>query len=124
MSGEHYDLDTGERCDCSLTTDHSSPLTHSITTISFGSLPDAPLTEALAWYDHQQEVGLEGWTEIQWIVKAARKWADLEALVADGGRVVVEKPCLSHGVLDCRIARSLLGCPGGERRIFFGEGAE
>lgn len=27
------------------------------------------------------------------LVRAARKWAELEAAVADGGRVVVEMPC-------------------------------
>lgn len=88
-------------------------------------MPDDP-TEALAAIEGEWSTG-EDW---EWVARklapAARRWADLEALVADGGRVggrvVVETPCLLHGVLHGRVARSMLGCPGGSRRIILGEG--
>lgn len=69
----------------------------------------------------------------------ARRWAELEAAVAEGGRVVAETPC-EHGDwgicdhipterrgcmrLDCKQYHPKPGCPGGSRRIILGEGAE
>lgn len=50
-------------------------------------MADSPLTEALAEYD---EFGFVGVHQQDALAAAARRWAELEALVADGGRVVVE----------------------------------
>lgn len=46
-------------------------------------------------------------------VTAARKWADLEAQVADGARVVVERP---HGHTPCYCRA--------ERKVILGEGSD
>ena len=49
-------------------------------------MADTPLTEALARYDR----GDWNSADDPVVFGAARKWAELEALVADGRRVVVE----------------------------------
>ncbi len=77
------------------------------------------------------------------VIDAARKWAELEALVADGARVVVEKPCPTCGFTGVTMSEAALqksgdpqvDCPRGgwseewvqvcaERRVILGEGAE
>lgn len=85
------------------------------------------LTEALV---RNEEVFGPTWEESLLFADAARKWADLETLVADGGRVVVEKRCV-HGQIvhkwhpseQVRLQLSD-GCEGGESRVVLGEGAE
>lgn len=65
------------------------------------------LTEAIARHEHGTHDPRDCHAHF---IPAARKWADLEALIADGGRVVVEKDC---NQVDCKC----------ERRIVLGEGA-
>lgn len=54
--------------------------------------------------------GEDCWIVDTIVVEAARKWAELEAEVKNGARVVVEKDC---NQVDCKC----------ERRIVLGEGA-
>lgn len=74
-------------------------------------MPD--LTEALAYARQNTYLAAKvgGKRNALAVIDAAARWADLEALIADGGRVVVEKDC---NQVDCKC----------ERRIVLGEGAE
>lgn len=86
-------------------------------------MPDSPLTEALARWDeapYDIQIVPEGAGPL--ILIAARKWADLEAQVADGARVVVAKRC-KHGEFGGHsYALPWFDCPGGGARVILGEG--
>lgn len=92
------------------------------------------LTEALAHYETHMK-RYPDWKlmpETEALLDAARRWADLEALVADGARVVVETPCSCEPFKHSGPVRGSirqgdqwvpLNCPGTSRTIILGEGA-
>ena len=81
------------------------------------------LQEALAAVDAADPDPHEDWEWVARILEpAARKWADLEAQVADGARVVVETPCDKHGLLVLHLNATTRCLP--ERRVILGEGSE